>query len=384
MFKLDRKLILSASVFTAAALFVAGCASGSSLGISNSNTTHTQPSIDGGVFYPVANGKTGPYLVDTKTAAMKINNGRIPTQNELKAWDTDVMADGTGLPEGHGTASEGSDVYDSKCVSCHGDFGAGGAGYPSLAKGNAYTLRSSLMSQRTTEGAEGPVRVFGTYWPKASILWWYIKDGMPHQATGTLTDDEVYALTAYILKLNEIKIDGVLVDDDYDLNRAKFLKIVMPNNDGFEPNIAGANSLPGVRAYYANAANYGAIKVKPSERCMKDCQKPTVKNVYVTNGGIKDFVPPMATAKDLPKVESKEFNAAKAYEENCAACHANKSMGAPAIGDAKAWAVVTKKGMPAVYKNGMDGINGMPAKGGSSLPEADFKLVVDYIINLSK
>ncbi|HEX5670626.1 MAG TPA: c-type cytochrome [Sulfuricurvum sp.] len=383
MFKLDRKLILSASVFTAAALFVAGCAGGG-LGFSNSNTTHAKPSIDGGVYYPVVNGKTGPYLVDRVAAPMKINNGRIPTENELKAWDTDVMADGTGLPEGHGTASEGSDVYDSKCVSCHGDFGAGGAGYPSLAKGNAYTLMDSLKSQRSVEGADGPVRVFGVYWPQVSTLWWYIKDAMPHQATGTLTEDEVYALTAYILKLNEIKIDGVLVDDDYELNREKFLKIVMPNKDGFEPNIAGPNSLPGVRAYYAKPENFGAKKVKPSERCMKDCQKPTVKNVYVTNGGIKDFVPPMATAKDLPKVESKEFNAAKAYEENCAACHANKSMGAPAIGDAKAWAAVSKKGMDAVYKNGIDGLNAMPAKGGSNLSEAEFKSVVDYIISLSK
>jgi cytochrome c len=199
-----------------------------------------------------------------------------------------------------------------------------------------------------------------------------------------LTEDEVYSLTAYILKLNEIKIDGVLVDDEYELNREKFLKIVMPNKNGFEPNIAGKNSLPGVRAYYAKPANYGAIKVNPEKRCMKNCQKPTVKNVYVTNGGIKDFVPPMATAKNLPKVESKEFSAAKAYEENCAACHANKSMGAPAIGDAKAWAAVSQKGMDAVYKNGIDGINGMPAKGGSNLSEAEFKLVVDYIVGLSK
>lgn len=383
MFKLDRKLILSASVFTAAALFVAGCAGGG-LGFSNSNTTHAKPSIDGGVYYPVVNGKTGPYLVDRVAMPMKINNGRVPTANELKAWDTDVMADGTGLPEGHGNASDGSDIYDSKCLSCHGDFGAGGAGYPSLAKGNAYSMLETLKSQRSVDGADGPNRVFGVYWPQVSTLWWYIKDAMPHQATGTLTEDEVYALTAYILKLNEIKIDGVLVDDDYELDREKFLKIVMPNRDGFEPNIAGPKSLPGVRAYYAKPENFGAKKVKPSERCMKDCQKPTVKNVYVTNGGIKDFTPPMATAKDLPKVESKEFNVAKAYEENCAACHANKSMGAPAIGDAKAWATVNKKGMDAVYKNGIEGINGMPAKGGSNLSDAEFKSVVDYIVSLSK
>ncbi len=383
MFKLDRKLILSASVFTAAALFVAGCAAGG-LGFSKSNSINAQPSIDGGVFYPAANGKTGPYLLDSKVAGMKIKNGRIPTANELKAWDTDVMPDGTGLPEGHGTASDGSDIYDSKCLSCHGDFGSGGGGYPSLAKGNAYTLKASLLSQRSEEGADGPVRVFGTYWPQTSTLWWYIKDAMPHQATGTLTEDEVYALTAYILQLNEIKIDGVLVEGDYDLDREKFLKIVMPNKDGFEPKIDGPKSLPGVRAYYANPTNFGGIKVKPSERCMKNCQAPTVKKIYVTNGGIKDFVPPMATARNLPVVESKAFDAEKSYAENCAACHATKSMGAPMLGDAKGWASVMKKGLAAVYKNGIDGINGMPAKGGSNMSDAEFKSVVDYMINASK
>ncbi|MDD5211444.1 MAG: c-type cytochrome [Sulfuricurvum sp.] len=383
MFKLDRKLILSASVFTAAALFVAGCAAGG-LGFSKSNSTSAQVSIDGGVFYPAVNGKTGPYVLDTKAAAMKLNQGRIPTANEIKAWDTDVMADGTGLPEGSGSASEGSDIYDSKCISCHGDFGSGGGGYPSLAKGNAYTLHASLLSQRSEEGADGPVRVFGTYWPQASTLWWYIKDAMPHQMTDSLTNDEVYALTAYILQLNEIKIDGVLVESDYVLDRKKFLKIVMPNVDGFEPNIAGPNSLPGVRAYFANPANYGGQKVKPAERCMKNCQAATVKTVRVANGGINAFVPPMAIARDLPKVESKEFNAAKSYEENCASCHATKSMGAPAIGDAKAWKAVSAKGMAAVYKNGIDGINGMPAKGGTNLSDAEFNLVVDYIVSLSK
>ncbi len=383
MFKLDHKLMISASVFTAAALLVAGCAAGG-LGLSKSNGTVGLASIDGGVYYPAVNGKTGPYSLDTKVAGMKINNGRIPTANELKAWDTDVMPDGTGLPEGSGTASDGSDVYDAKCIMCHGDFGSGGAGYPSLAKGNAYSMKETLLSQRSKEGAEGPVRVFGTYWPKASTLWWYIKDGMPHQMTGTLTDDETYALTAYILKLNEIKIDGVLVDDDYVLDREKFLKIEMPNKDGFEPKIDGPNSLPGIRAYYANGANFGGQKVKPSERCMTNCQASTVQKVYVSNGGIHDFVPPMATARDLPKEEPKEFDSKKAYEVNCVACHGNRNMGAPMLGDAKAWAAVKAKGMDAVYKNGINGINGMPAKGGATLSDTEFKSVVDYMVDSSK
>jgi len=240
------------------------------------------------------------------------------------------------------------------------------------------------LSQRSVEGADGPVRVFGNYWPYVSTLWWYIKDGMPHPMTGSLSDDETYALTAYILQLNEIKVDGVLVESDYVLDREKLLKVVMPNVDGFEPKISGPKVLSGIRAYYANPSNYGAKKVKASERCMTNCQTSTAKTIYVQNGGIKDFVPPMATARDLPKVESKEFNAAKAYEESCAACHATKSMGAPMLGNAKAWASVTAKGMDAVYANGINGINGMPAKGGTTLSDAEFKLVVDYIVSASK
>ncbi|MDD4855571.1 MAG: c-type cytochrome [Sulfuricurvum sp.] len=379
MYKLDRKLILSASAIAAAMLLSAVSANGAT-----ETKSTAKPSIDGGVYYPVVNGKTGPYSVNTKAIGKKLNHGRVPTANELKAWNTDVMPDGTGLPEGSGSASDGSDIYDAKCVMCHGDFGSGGAGYPSLTKGNAYTLKGSLKSQRSQDGAEGPVRVFGTYWPRASSLWWYIKDAMPHQSTGTLTVDETYALTAYILQLNEIKIDNILVDSDYVLDRAKFLKISMPNKDGFEPNIDGPKSLPGIRAYYAKASNFGGQKVKPSERCMTNCQKPTAKIVRIQNGGIKEFVPPMATARDLPKEEAKGFDAKTAYEVNCAACHANSSMGAPAIGDKKAWATVTQKGMEAVYKNGNNGINGMPAKGGSSLSDADFKTVVDYIVNTSK
>jgi cytochrome c len=332
----------------------------------------------------VSGGKTGPYTVDTKAIGMKLNNGRVPTANELKAWNTDVLPDGTGLPEGSGTVEDGSDLYDAQCVMCHGDFGSGGGGYPSLAKGSAYNMQKTLKNQRTNPDAEGPVRVFGSYWPKASTLWWYIKDGMPHTMTGTLTDDETYALTAYMLSLNEMEIDGVLVDDDYELDREKFLKIVMPNVDGFEPNIDGPTALETVRTYYANPENFGAQKVKPSERCMSDCQKPTAKIARIQFGGIKDFEPPMATARDLPKEESAEFDVAKAYEANCAMCHANSGMGAPVFGDKKAWASVVAKGMDTVYKNGIDGIRGMPAKGGASLSDSEFKTLVDYMIDASK
>lgn len=93
------------------------------------------------------------------------------------------------------------------------------------------------MNQRVEPDSDAPQRTFGSNWPYASTLWWYIKTGMPHQAPLSLTTEEVYALSAYILYINEMSIDGVEVDEDYVLDREKFLKIVMPNVDGFEPKL---------------------------------------------------------------------------------------------------------------------------------------------------
>ncbi len=384
MFKLDRKLIVSASVAAAVALFAVGCVGGDATPVASPSAS-AKLGIDGGLSYPVVNGKTGPYYVNAQSEGKKINNGRVPTENELKRWDTDVMADGTGLPEGSGSVSEGEALYEAQCVMCHGDFGSGGGGYPALSKGNAVSLQKTLKNNRWKDPeASGPIRVFGSYWPQASTLWWYIRDGMPHPFSDSLSEDETYAITAYILNINEMEIDGELVDDEYVLDREKFLKIKMPNVDGFEPNIAGPNSLPRVRAYYADPKNFGAKKVKAEERCMSNCQKETVKEVYIKNGGISDFLPPMATARDLPPVEVEALDVKKAYEANCAMCHSADGMGAPVIGDKDAWAAVTDKGMDAVYKNGIEGINGMPGLGGSSLSTTDFKSVVDYIIKESK
>ena len=381
MLKLDRKLITTASTVAAVALFTLGCMGGSA---STDGTTqiNKKATIDGGVSYPVVDGKTGPYLINTQVAkdASKINYGRIPTANELAAWNTDVMPDGTGLPEGEGSVEEGEELYEAKCVMCHGDFGSGGGGYPALSKGNAYELQKTLTNNRYHNAdGDGPTRVFGSYWPQVSTMFAYIKDGMPHPMSGTLTDDETYALVAYMLNINEITIDGEEVDDEYVLNREKLLKVVMPNKNGFEPNIDGPNARNNLRAYYANAKNFGAQNLNQGAvRCMKDCQEPTVKVVRVENGGISDFLPPMSDARDLPK-ESKQAEAKvdpkEVYKNVCAMCHSSYL----APGSAE-WKPYLAKGMKAVYANAIKGTKGgMPAKGGSDLSDANFKLVVDYI-----
>ncbi len=375
MFKLDRKLIISASVAAVAALFAVGCGGGATAP-AELVYTNGKATIDGGTYSPVANGMTGPYAVNTQEVPA-LNHGRRATANEIAAWDKDVTP--TVLPPvGAGTVSEGEELYEAQCVMCHGDFGSGGGGYPSLAKGNAYKLQKTLTNQRNKPDNDGPVRVFGSYWPDASTMWWYIQSGMPHPNTKSLSDDETYALTAYMLSINELRVDGEVVeDDDFELNRDNFGKIEMPNKDGFEPNIDGPNALEDVRKYYANPTNFGAIKVKPSERCMKDCQKPTAKVVRIKEGGgIRDFLPPISVVRDLPKKEG-GFDPKAAYESNCAMCHS--SFLAPGSSD---WAGYTPKGIDKVYANGINGTEGgMPAKGGSSLSDAEFKSVVDYLIS---
>ena len=250
--------------------------------------------IDGGVTYPVKHGMTSVYHVNEKALKGGFNLGRTPTKNEIKKWDIDVMPDGTGLPKGKGTAEEGEEVYESKCIACHFDFGAGGGGYPALAKGNAYELHESLKYQRTDPDKDGPVRVFGTYWPKVSTLWWYIKTGMPHNAPLSLSDDEVYALVAYISVLNELKLNGEEIEEDTQINEKNILKIELPNKDGFIPNIEGKNGLENVRKFYNNPKNYGNGK-----RCMKNCfnGKPKIQRIVMDMA--TTAIPPISTKRDI-------------------------------------------------------------------------------------
>ncbi len=337
--------------------------------------------IDGGVTYPIVNGKTSSYAVNEKAHSIAVAYGKTATPNEIKAWDIDVMPDGTGLPEGSGSVEEGDELYEEKCVSCHGDFGAGSGSYPKLTAGNAYEMQKTLVNQRLNPDDDGPKRVFGSYWPNASTLWWYIKTGMPHPAPMSLTDDEVYAISAYILSINEIEIDGEAVEDDYVLNREKFLKIKMPNRDGFIPNIDGPKGPDNVRAFYDDVTNYGN-----GTRCMKDCfdGEPKVQKIITP---ISDFSPPLSNEKSLPKAPKSakaEHPGKKVYEKKCSLCHGNDAMGAPVVGNKEAWEKVLKQGKDTVYKNAINGKNGMPPKGGTSLSDDEIKQVVDYMIESSK
>jgi len=376
MFKSYRKLLSTVAVVAIASV--------SSMAASDASRTYSNGKkvIDGGMTYPVKKGMTSSYHVNTQKTYKDVKFGRTATANEIKAWDIDIMPDGTGLPEGKGSVELGDEVYEAKCASCHFDFGAGGAGYPALQQGNAYEMKETLKLQRLHPDDDGPKRNFGSYWPYASTLFWYIKTGMPHPAPMSLSDDETYALVAYILSINEITIDGEELDDDFVLGKDNFSKIVMPNKDGFVPKIDGKNGLENTRKFYDNPKNFGGNKA----RCMKNCFNGEPKVARIQGVGISDYNPPLSSKKEKPaKKEGAGGNETKnIYDASCAVCHATDAMGAPAVGDKKAWVATLKKGIDKVYHNAIHGINGMPPKGGTTLDDAAVKAVVDYMVEQSK
>jgi cytochrome c len=154
--------------------------------------------------------------------------GRPATPEEITRFDIDVMADGTGLPAGQGTAAAGETVYKTNCALCHGDNLMGGDA--TKVKFDRFTPRGDqLIGGRGTLTTNTPVKTVESYWPYATTLYDYIRRAMPFTAPGSLTDAEVYAVTAYIL--SEAKI----IDKAQVMNKDTLWKVQMPNRNGFIP-----------------------------------------------------------------------------------------------------------------------------------------------------
>src|SRR5438046_8012039 len=119
------------------------------------------------------------------------NLGREATPAQIAGWDISVGPDGVGLPPGRGTSATGATVYEQKCLICHG---AKGAGQPN----------DRLVGGQGTLAGKTPVRTIGSYWPYATTVFDYVRRAMPYIQPQSLSDDEVYALTAYLLQLNGI------------------------------------------------------------------------------------------------------------------------------------------------------------------------------------
>jgi S-disulfanyl-L-cysteine oxidoreductase SoxD len=142
------------------------------------------------------------------------NLGREATPAQIAGWDISIPPDGTGLPPGSGTVAAGAAVYAAKCQSCHGERGAG-------------QPNDRLVGGQGTIAGPTPVRTVGSYWPYATTVFDYVRRSMPYQAPQSLTNDEVYAVTAYLLHLN-----GVIAEGDT-MNAQTLPRVKLPNRDNF-------------------------------------------------------------------------------------------------------------------------------------------------------
>lgn len=259
-------------------------------------------------------------LIPAAAAAEGTELGRPATPEEIAAWDIDVLPDGEGLAKGGMTAADGEDVFIEKCASCHGDFAEGVDRWPKLAGG-----WGTLTDRR-------PVKTVGSYWPFAATVWDYVHRAMPFGAAQSLTPDEVYGVTAYILYMNDvITDDGMVVSD-------KTLPLIeMPNENGFF-----IDPRPDTPVYDA-------------ERCMTDCKE---KVEITARAAVLDVTPDEPNPAGSMSEEDRSFEVAAADPADgadpelvargekvfrkCAACHQIGPDAANRVGPALSGTVGTK------------------------------------------
>src|ERR1051325_1666864 len=182
-------------------------------------------------------------LATTSHAAdRKLDIGRVATPQEIAGWDIDVRPDGQGLPPGRGSVKDGEALYMTKCAACHGEFGESAGRWPMIAGG-----QGSLES-------DDPVKTIGSYFGNLSTVIDYVRRAMPFGDAQSLSSDELYAIVAYTLFLNDI------VDDKFVLSKDTFGAVKMPNAGGFYDD----DRRTAERAFW---------NPRP---CMQDC-KPEVK-----------------------------------------------------------------------------------------------------------
>lgn len=136
------------------------------------------------------------------------------TAEEVAAVDFTVMPDGNGLPAGSGNATAGRAIYNANCLACHGENGTGG-------------VNDVLAGGHGSIAGPKPQKTVGSYWPHATTIFDYVRRAMPFQTPGSLSNDEVYALTAYLLFINDI------IAEDVEMDAESLPQVTMPNSGNF-------------------------------------------------------------------------------------------------------------------------------------------------------
>ena len=190
----------------------------------------------------------GVVLISTLSATEhKYNLGTNISPSEYKAWDISIFADGKNLPKGSGNYKDGKEIFATKCAYCHGDSGKGGIKLDKYRSPIATLVRS----KDDTLSGENPKKNIGTYWQHSTLLFDYIRRAMPYENPKSLTTDELYSLSAYLLAENKI------ISKDTIVTEKNLAQIKMPNAEGFIcDNHVDTKNIP----------------------CMKDCLTPEDKN----------------------------------------------------------------------------------------------------------
>jgi len=172
-----------------------------------------------------APGSKAPVAAPPAKAPATFGIGRPATPAEIAALDIDVGPDGVGLPPGRGTAADGAPIYAARCASCHGKTGKEGPNDLLVGRlpGDAFPFAKDPRAPKT----------IGSYWPYATTVFDYIRRAMPPDKPGSLRDEEVYGLVAYLLSLNELIAPDAVVD------AASLPKVKMPAHDRFVPDTRG-------------------------------------------------------------------------------------------------------------------------------------------------
>ncbi len=274
-------------------------------------------------------------------------HGKTASAEEIAGWDIDIRPDGMGLPPGNGSVEDGEYLYEDKCAECHGSFGEGVDQYPSLAGGNG-----TLTDVR-------PHRTVGSYWPHTSTLWDYIHRAMPYTQPESLADDEVYAIVAYVLYLND------LVDDDFVLSPENFTSIELPNKPNF--------------------VSDGRPDVK-NIRCMEDCRDPASIEILSM---VERTAPKAGQDSSASSGTTDAADAIAVYQQACAICHEKGIGGAPIPGEKNLWTKRIANGMETMVKHAIEGFQGaqgmmLPKGGFSHLSDDEVTSVVHYMVEKSQ
>jgi S-disulfanyl-L-cysteine oxidoreductase SoxD len=312
--------------------------------------------------------------------------GRPATAKELAAWDIDVRPDFKGLPQGSGSVAQGQEIWEAKCASCHGVFGEANNVFSPLVGGTAAedvkTGRVARLNDTSFPGRTTLMKV-----PTLSTLWDYINRAMPWNAPKSLSPDEVYAVTAYLLNL------GGIVPDNYRLSNVNMAatQALLPNRNGVSTN---HGLWPG-----KGLGNGGKPDVK-AVACMKDCEpEPRLasflpdfarnnhgnlaeqqRNVGPQRGA--NTAGPSAAA--APPAESAAAGAlALAQKNNCMACHGLDSRivgpGLREVAARYAGRADAESYLAAKIKSGGQGLWGAIPMPPQALADADLKALAQWL-----